>query len=167
MVEETAIEAFLPCRGSVGAPSAGGDGLYDGGVTDRVRTSDATGGEEPAPGGAWVPVVATDDLAPGVALAVDLVGDDGEERELVVWRGHDGVVCVMDARCPHQWSHLGVEGVVDGDELVCAAHFWRFDRAGVGSKVNIKGRRDPKADVAVFGCRERGGLIEVELPPTP
>lgn len=113
----------------------------------------------------WVPVVAGSALAPGTAVPVDLVGADGAELELVAWRGHDGVPCVMDARCPHQWSHLGVEGVVDGAELVCAAHFWRFDRAGAGSKVNIKGRRDAKADVAVFGCRERDGLIEVELAP--
>ena len=139
---------------------------YDGGVTEPVPASESAGGEHSASGRPWVAVVAADDLVPGVAMAVDLVGLDGEERELVAWRGHDGVACVMDARCPHQWSHLGVEGVVDGDELVCAAHFWRFDRAGVGSKVNMKGRRDPKADVAVFECRERGGLVEVELPPT-
>lgn len=85
-------------------------------------------------------------------------------RELVVWCGADGRVCVMDARCPHQWSHLGAEGVVDGDELVCASHFWRFDRSGRGSKVNLAGRRDPKADVEVFESRHHAGMIEVRLP---
>jgi nitrite reductase/ring-hydroxylating ferredoxin subunit len=114
----------------------------------------------------WTVVVAAADLAPGAARPVDLVTEEGEEHELVAWRGHDGVVCVMDARCPHQWSHLGVEGVVDGDELVCAAHFWRFDRTGVGSKVNIKGRRDPKADVVVVECRERNGMVEARLSPS-
>jgi nitrite reductase/ring-hydroxylating ferredoxin subunit len=108
----------------------------------------------------WTAIVAAADLPRGACAPVDL--SDG--RELVAWRGHDGVVCVMDARCPHQWSHLGVEGVVDGDELVCAAHFWRFDRAGVGTKLNIKGRRDPKADVAVVESRERDGMIEALLP---
>jgi nitrite reductase/ring-hydroxylating ferredoxin subunit len=111
---------------------------------------------------AWTVLARGEEVVDGAAVPVDL--PDG--RELVVWRGHDGTVCVMDARCPHQWSHLGVEGVVDGVELVCAAHFWRFDRSGVGSKVNIKGRRDPKADLPVFEARERDGRIEARIPTT-
>jgi phenylpropionate dioxygenase-like ring-hydroxylating dioxygenase large terminal subunit len=145
------------------------DVSYHDAVTDAAlpEVPPAGTGDEPgASATGWTVVAAGDRVDVGAALAADLVGPDGEERELVVWRGHDGVVCVMDARCPHQWSHLGAEGVVDGDELVCAAHFWRFDRTGAGSKVNIKGRRDAKADVAVFEARERDGLIEVRLPPT-
>ncbi len=40
----------------------------------------------------------------------------------------------MEARCPHEWSHLGAEGVVDGPEIVCAAHFWRFDHRRHGEQ---------------------------------
>jgi nitrite reductase/ring-hydroxylating ferredoxin subunit len=70
----------------------------------------------------------------------------------------------MDARCPHQWSYLAGEGLVDGEELVCAAHFWRFDRQGRGTKRNLFGRRDDKAGIEVFPTRERDGIIEAELP---
>jgi phenylpropionate dioxygenase-like ring-hydroxylating dioxygenase large terminal subunit len=109
--------------------------------------------------GEWMPLLPGENVAPGQIVAVD-VGS----TELVVWRDHLGRPCVMDARCPHQWSHLGAEGVVDGDEVVCAAHFWRFNRDGHGTKVNVKGRRDEKADIAVFACAERDGHIHARVP---
>ena len=108
---------------------------------------------------AWVQIASSDDIGPG-----EVVGVDRDPLELVVWRAQDGQVCVMDARCPHQWSYLGGEGVVDGDEIVCVAHFWRFDCAGRGSKRNMLGRRDEKADIAVFPAVERDGAIHADLP---
>ncbi len=108
-------------------------------------------------------LVSADSVGPGhVADAV------AGERDLVVWRTTGGEACVMEARCPHEWSHLGAEGVVDGDEIVCTAHFWRFSCGGTGTKLNVKGRRDAKADIEVFVCREREGRIEAWLtPPDP
>ena len=105
----------------------------------------------------WVVVGASERLPPGSTLADD-------EHDVVVWRTAGGAVCVVDSRCPHQWSHLDAEGVVDGEELVCTAHFWRFDRAGRGTKVNVNGRRDIKADLDVFPSREADGVIWAELP---
>jgi phenylpropionate dioxygenase-like ring-hydroxylating dioxygenase large terminal subunit len=106
----------------------------------------------------WRDVIASAQVAPAAVVGVEVGG-----AELVVWRAVDGRVTVCDARCPHQWSHLAAEGAVDGDELVCLSHHWRFDAEGRGSKVNVKGRRDAKGDVAVFACRERDGRIEVEM----
>ncbi len=105
----------------------------------------------------WVEVAGA--VAPG--QIVDAAQGD---LDLVVWRTFEGEPCVMEARCPHQWSHLGAEGVVDGPEIVCAAHFWRFDTSGTGTKVGMTGRRDPKSDIAVFPCREVDGRIEARLP---
>jgi nitrite reductase/ring-hydroxylating ferredoxin subunit len=106
----------------------------------------------------WVTVASIDDVERGEVITVN-----AEPHELVVWRSYEGVLCAMDARCPHQWSHLATEGVVDGEELVCRAHFWRFDACGHGSKINVLGRRDAKADVEVFPCREQHGRIEVDV----
>jgi len=111
-----------------------------------------------AEGAGWTRLIDAEAVAPAGTASV-AVG----ETDLVVWRTLDGEPCVMEARCPHQWSHLGAEGVVDGDEIVCTAHFWRFDVKGVGSKVNVKGRRDPQADTAVFPCRESDGALWVRL----
>lgn len=107
----------------------------------------------------WVPLLPSDEVAPGAVAAVELAG-----IELVVWRASDGTPAVCDARCPHQWSHLAGAGAVDGDELVCLSHHWRFDAEGRGSKLNVKGRRDPKGDLLAFPCRERDGRLEALLP---
>jgi len=117
----------------------------------------------------WTPLLPLADVPPGGVASVE-VG----ELDLVVWCRLDGSPVVMEARCPHQWSHLGAEGVVDGDEIVCAAHFWRFDGDGCGTKLNVLGRRDPKADIATFPARlapdgagaagGTGGLVEALLP---
>ena len=96
-------------------------------------------------------------LVPGSAVDAAL-----DERDLVVWRTTDGRPCVMEARCPHQWSHLASEGVVDGDELVCLTHFWRFTTEGEGWKVNVGGRRDRKGDIETLPCREDSEGIWVQ-----
>ncbi len=98
-------------------------------------------------------------LEPGGIVEVSVDGAD-----LVVWRGHDGVVCAMEARCPHQWSHLGAVGAVDGDEIVCCSHWWRFRRDGTGWKLNVNGRRDRKGDITVWPVAERDGAVWLETP---
>lgn len=112
----------------------------------------------PRSGGPWTSLVDAAALAPNQITSVS-VGD----TDLVVWRSATGHPVVMEARCPHQWSHLEAEGVVDGDEIVCTAHFWRFDEAGCGSKLNILGRRDAKSDIRTFPCREVAGRIEAQV----
>ncbi|MEZ5143904.1 MAG: Rieske 2Fe-2S domain-containing protein [Acidimicrobiales bacterium] len=107
----------------------------------------------------WVSLLPSAEVGPGEIRAVVPAG-----REVVVWRAADGRLSVCDARCPHQWSHLEAEGVVDGDELVCTAHFWRFDVDGHGTKLSVKGRRDEKADLMTYPCRECDGVIEADLP---
>jgi 3-ketosteroid 9alpha-monooxygenase subunit A len=107
-----------------------------------------------------VDLLDADLVAPGTVATAATGG-----RELVVWRTLDGEVVVSDARCPHQWSHLAAEGVVDGCELVCLTHWWRFGPDGRGTKLNVKGRRDPKGDLEVFASREHDGRVEVLWPP--
>lgn len=106
----------------------------------------------------WTDLLAADEVERARVVAVD-VG----ERELVVWRTADGELCVAEARCPHQWSHLAGAGVVDGNELVCVSHFWRFDPSGRGCKLAMSGRRDPKADLGVHPCREVDGRVQAWL----
>ena len=80
-------------------------------------------------------------------------------RDLVVWRTEKGELCAMEARCPHQWTHLAHEGVVEGEEIICTTHFWRFSMTGEGCKENVKGRRDPKGSIEVIPCYEQDGKI--------
>ena len=66
----------------------------------------------------WVAVAASTDV-PTAGIRDAAIGD----LDLVVWRAADGGLCAMEARCPHQWSHLGAEGTVVGDEIVLGHHF--------------------------------------------
>jgi len=104
-------------------------------------------------------VLGSDEVGAGATVAVEV-----DELEIVVWRTGHGVLAACEARCPHQWSHLAAAGSVEGEELVCSSHFWRFDVEGRGSKVSVKGRRDPKGDVGVVAVREAAGRIEVLVP---
>jgi len=119
----------------------------------RGRATDTYRGSMP-----WIDVLASDDVEPGAVVGVDVGGE-----RCVLWRSATGILAACDARCPHQWSDLAHEGVVDGEELVCLTHFWRFDTAGRGSKVSMTGRRDPKGDVPRLDVREDGGRIQVQV----
>ncbi len=120
--------------------------------------ADRADSETPGPG--WVRLLDVEVPAGGIAEATL----DGED--LVVWRSVSGVPCVSEARCPHQWSHLAHEGVVDGEELVCLTHFWRFGNNGAGWKANVNGRRDRKGDLAILPCMDHDGAIWVREPGT-
>ena len=102
---------------------------------------------------------ASDDIASGEVRDAAIPG-----HFVVLWRTTAGRLVACEGRCPHQWSPLDVEGVVDGEELVCRAHGWRFGVDGAGSKLNVKGRRDVKGPVAVYAVAEHADGIWVELP---
>jgi nitrite reductase/ring-hydroxylating ferredoxin subunit len=112
---------------------------------------------------AWWPVPSEDGPGEGTPPG-GVRGVESDGRDLVVWVTAGGRVCAVDGRCPHQWSPLAEEGVVEGDELVCRAHAWRFDVHGDGWKDTVLGRRDPKSAVRTYAVRRHGGRTEVDLP---
>jgi phenylpropionate dioxygenase-like ring-hydroxylating dioxygenase large terminal subunit len=57
--------------------------------------------------------MAAQDLEAGQIVTVEREGGD-----VVVWRTASGHTVACDARCPHQWAHLGTAGAVDGEEIV-------------------------------------------------
>ena len=111
------------------------------------------------PGPDWVRVA--DAVPVPGAIGEATIERHGRTDDLVVWATASGVPCVSEARCPHQWSHLAHQGAVDGEELVCRSHFWRFGVDGEGWKENVNGRRDRKGDLEVLPCVEHDGGIWV------
>ena len=75
----------------------------------------------PVPNG-WFVVAESADLELGEVSGALLL-----RRDLVLFRGDDGVAHLVDAHCPHLGAHLAVGGRVDGGCLRCPFHGWRFD----------------------------------------
>jgi phenylpropionate dioxygenase-like ring-hydroxylating dioxygenase large terminal subunit len=115
------------------------------GTTDRVVLDD------------WHPVAASASIAAGASLPAMLFG-----RELVVWRTADGAVhCAVD-RCPHRGTRLSI-GRVDGQEIVCAYHGWRFGERGQCIAIPAHPQLAPpeSACLTMHHARERYGLVWV------
>ena len=130
-------------------------------ATQAVAAGHDPGGDPPGDVGAgdtWVAVATAESVTPGEVVEATL-----DDAEVVVWRTQSGLPCVMEARCPHQWSHLGDAGAVAGEEIVCLTHFWTFATDGSGWKENLDGRRDRKGDIEVYPCRETAGTIWARL----
>jgi phenylpropionate dioxygenase-like ring-hydroxylating dioxygenase large terminal subunit len=75
--------------------------------------------------GQWFHVAYPDDLVPGEVTALRYFG-----RDLVCWRDEAGGFHVQDAYCPHLGVHIGLGGTVEGNEVVCPFHGWRYDATG-------------------------------------
>jgi phenylpropionate dioxygenase-like ring-hydroxylating dioxygenase large terminal subunit len=118
----------------------------------------------------WHPVAASASLAGGASLAFKLLG-----RELVLWRTADGVAHAADDRCPHRGTRLSI-GRVDGQDLVCAYHGWRYAPGGECIRIPAHPELAPPASacLATHPVRERYGLLWAcageprgEVPPFP
>lgn len=105
---------------------------------------------------AWHALVRCTDIPRGGIVATEL-GDD----DLVIWRDIDGHPHAHEARCPHNFSHFAGVGEVQGCELVCTTHFWRFTAEGIGYQRLSDGTHQPMRDLQKFRCREHQGWIEV------
>ena len=118
----------------------------------------------PASPNGWFSVGASADLERGDVRPVAYLG-----RDLVLFRGEDGIARVFDAHCPHLGAHLGIGGRVCGEGLACPFHGWRFD--GGGQLAEVPGLdRKPRASARPWPVSERNGRIFMwhhadRLPP--
>jgi cholesterol 7-desaturase len=74
----------------------------------------------------WFCVGWSSDVKSGQAVSRELMG-----REVIIFRGKNGVVSVVDSHCPHLGAHfLNSGGGVVGDTLRCGFHGFRFSGDG-------------------------------------
>ncbi len=78
--------------------------------------------------------------------------------KLVVFRGENGKVAVMDSRCHHMGAQLG-SGKVKGNCIRCPFHFWEYDQDGNCSKIPYKDEIPKNAKVKSYVVQEKHGLI--------
>jgi 5,5'-dehydrodivanillate O-demethylase oxygenase subunit len=72
----------------------------------------------------WTAVHRGEDLAPGHARPIRIMGED-----YTLYRGESGRAQVFDYRCPHRGAQLHL-GWVEGDDIRCLYHGWKFDCSG-------------------------------------
>jgi 3-ketosteroid 9alpha-monooxygenase subunit A len=105
----------------------------------------------------WFMVCSSEELEVGQTKPLRYFG-----QHLAAYRGEDGAARVIDAHCPHMGAHLGVRGVVIGNNVACPFHGWRFC-GDDGSCVEIPYAKKipPKARVKSWPTRELNGIVMV------
>jgi len=102
----------------------------------------------------WYVVVRSDALAPGTVTHGTWCG-----KELVVYRTTSGQVHVIDAHCPHLGAHFGYGGRVEGDDLICPFHDFRFSPSGACTGTPYGKALPKKACVKHYPAQDRNGLV--------
>jgi nitrite reductase/ring-hydroxylating ferredoxin subunit len=114
----------------------------------------------------WFSVGYVEDFPTGSARATYYF-----DRHLVAWRDDRGEMHVQDAFCPHLGAHLGHGGTVEGCELRCPFHGWKFDAEGTNTDIPYSDRVNRKAQLRTYPVAERNGFVLVwyhpdEKPPS-
>jgi 5,5'-dehydrodivanillate O-demethylase len=73
----------------------------------------------------WHPVYRSEDLAPGWAKPIQIMGE-----YFTLYRGEGGAPHVVEDRCPHRKTRLHI-GNIEGDSIRCFYHGWKFAGNGV------------------------------------
>src|SRR5262249_31670829 len=111
----------------------------------------------------WLPICTADRLPhPGCApLAERLLGQD-----LVVFRGKDGKIGVLDEFCIHRGASLAL-GRVEDCGVRCLYHGWKFGTDGtVLDIMNLPAeRRPPKLKAQAYPVVEESGIVWTYLGP--
>jgi phenylpropionate dioxygenase-like ring-hydroxylating dioxygenase large terminal subunit len=128
-------------------------------MEELASRSPSARGIHPALRSCLHPVAFSSEVA-GEPVPAELLGEP-----LVLWRDSAGTAHVFSDLCIHRGTALSL-GTVEGDEIVCPYHGWRYGTGGACTA--IPQLADPtrvpaKARASSFRCEERYGLLWVAL----
>jgi 5,5'-dehydrodivanillate O-demethylase len=115
----------------------------------------------------WHPVAASAQLPTRGTRQVRLLGET-----LVLYRGDDGHLGLVEPRCPHRGASL-LYGIPEHLGLRCPYHGWMFDPEGKCLEQpyeifsNPESRYRDKVKIKAYPLEELGGLIFAYLGPEP
>ena len=111
----------------------------------------------------WYPVELSQHVREGQVVQSVLHG-----QELAMWRPLAGRVQAWENRCPHRSVRLTL-GFVEGDQLVCRYHGWRYGSDGrcTGVPSTPALAPPPAACVRTYMCRESDGVVWASLALAP
>lgn len=109
---------------------------------------------KPYPNG-WYNLGMSSTLKKGQIKSISALGID-----IIVFRGMDNQLGVLDAYCPHIGAHLGVAGKVVENTVECSFHGWRFNKEGECTHIPYSDKPVPCfARTRAWHFREKFGLI--------
>ena len=103
----------------------------------------------------WQPIAGSRDVAVGKAKPLRVMGED-----LTLYRGESGKPYLVGGRCAHRGTVLNT-GHVEGDQLRCMYHGWRYDGTGQCTEMPAekRGARPELIRLAGYPLHEYGSLI--------
>jgi len=104
----------------------------------------------------WYKVSNSEDVPKGEARDFEILG-----TFLVVFRGMDGKVRILDGYCPHMGAHLGITGRVVGNDIVCPFHGWQFDGDGQCTRIPYAEKVPEFIKTKSWHCVETNGMIAI------
>jgi 5,5'-dehydrodivanillate O-demethylase len=110
----------------------------------------------------WQPIGLSKNLAKGSPRAIRVMGED-----LTLYRGESGQPHLVGGRCAHRGTVLHT-GWVEGDQIRCMYHGWRYDGAGLCTEMPAE--KQPRPDpirIAGYPLHEYAGLIFAYLGDAP
>jgi len=112
--------------------------------------------EDPVLVNEWMAVAVADEIS--TPTKVTVLGED-----VVLWRNSAGIHSFRDL-CIHRGTALSL-GRVEGDDLVCSYHGWRYGCSGACTLIPAQSGLPipPKARAIRYACVERYGLVWVCL----
>lgn len=102
----------------------------------------------------WFQVARSSDIGPGAIKLVRYVG-----RDLILWRGEDGVARLQDAYCAHLGANIGVGGRVVGNRVQCPFHLWSYDGEGKVAEIPYASRLNESARLCTYPLVEFHGVV--------
>ncbi|MGH6990847.1 MAG: Rieske 2Fe-2S domain-containing protein, partial [Stellaceae bacterium] len=110
----------------------------------------------------WHPIARSALLKPGTAMPVRILSED-----LTLYRGASGRAYLIGGRCAHRLTLIHT-GWVEGEEIRCIYHGWRYDGAGHCTERPAENDKLP-TDITIDGyaLHEYGGLVFAYLGAGP
>jgi len=120
----------------------------------------------------WHPIATAASLKTGEAQAIRVMGED-----LTLYRGESGRPYLVGGLCPHRLTRLHT-GWVQGENIRCIYHGWRFDGAGqcneapaegpqTAARVRIEGYPLTEYCGLIFAYMGKGEVPPFDLPRKP
>ncbi len=103
----------------------------------------------------WYPILRSAELG-RQPVAVRRFGED-----LAVWRDSKGTPHVVEDRCAHRGAPMAL-GKIQGDELACWYHGWRYDGAGACTMMPLEpegSTRAARVCLRAYPAEERCGYV--------